>query len=165
MRFKDWIKIDENTSLSDWLALESAGSSRYSIEINYRTSVKQTLEAFAKICLGYVSAAMKHDGYHIKHVYEENPLRILISSRNWDDGEWVGIVSFNPNHDGGSFIVSKGFYNRDRKSVSIQSTHKCSGDSAAEIAKEARNLMHDLKGKKDRHAEKLKPVPLKRGPK
>jgi len=42
---------------------------------------------------------------------------------------------------------------------------KCSGDSASEITKQVYNMMHDLKGKPDRHAEKLKPVPLKRGPK
>jgi hypothetical protein len=108
---------------------------------------------------------MKQSGYHIKHVYESKPIRILVSSRNWDDGEWIGIVAFNPEHDKGCFVISKGFFNRDRKSVSIQSTKKCSGESAAEIVSELRTMMLSLKNEKDRHLEKLKPVPLKRGPK
>ena len=121
--------------------------------------------AYAKIVLGYVSAAMKQNGYHVKHVFEQSPVRIIIASRNFDDGEWILIVSFNPEHDGGCFVISKGFYNRDRKSISIQNSEKCSGDSAAEIANQARNVMHTLQHASDRHLEKLKPVPLKRGPK
>jgi hypothetical protein len=146
------------------LLLEGSTSSRYSIDVNFRTKIKEILEAYAKITLGYVSAGLKQAGYHIKHVFEETPLRLLVSSRNWDDGEWSGIVTFSPK-DGGQFFISKGFYNKDRRTVSIQSTHKCSGDSAADITKEMRNLMHSVKGEKDRHLEKLKPVPMKRGPK
>lgn len=144
---------------------EATTATRYSIEINYRSTIKEVLEGFAKICLGYVSAALKQNNYHVKQVYDEKPLRLMVSSRNWDDGEWVGIVTFNPDHDGGCFVVSKGFYNKDRRTVSVQSSHKCEGDSASEIAKDLRNIMHDLKGKADRHQEKLKGVPLKRGPK
>lgn len=174
MDFKDFINVDtftEDTSLSDWLAkaaplLESTTTAgRYSVDVNYRSKIKEVLEAYAKICLGFVSAALKQDGYHVKHVFEEQPIRIMVSSRNWDDGEWTGLVHFHPDHDGGSFIISKGFYNKDRKTVSIQTTKKCNGDSAAEIAKELRNMMHSLKGQKDRHLEKLRPLPLKRGPK
>lgn len=168
MNFKEWLAYDitEETSLKDWVALhEATTSTRYSVEINFRSNLKEVSEAFAKIVLGYVSAALKQNGYHVKHVYEDTPIRILVSSRNWDDGEWVGIVSFNPNKDGGCFVVSKGFYNRDRKTVSVQSSQKCSGDSAAVVAREMRNLMHGLKNKPDRHREKLKAVPLKRGPK
>ena len=168
MNFKDWFEkndIDENTKVSEWISLnEATTSTRYSIEINYRSKIKENLEAFAKIVLGYVSAAVKQDGYHVKHVYEQSPIRIMVSSRNWDDGEWVGIVSFNPDHAGGCFVISKGFYNKDRKTASIQSNKKCDGDSAADIAKELRNLMHSLKGVPDRFKEKLKAVPLKRGP-
>jgi hypothetical protein len=142
---------------------ESASSSRYSVEVNYRTKSDEAMESFAKIALGYVSATMKGHNYHVKHVFNEKPLRILISSRNWDDGEWVGIASWNPEHD--CFVISKGFYNKDRKTVSIQDSKKCSGDSAASISKELVNYMHNLKKKPDRHQEKLKKVPLKRGPK
>ncbi|RDJ35474.1 MAG: hypothetical protein DWQ19_11705 [Crenarchaeota archaeon] len=174
--YQDWQlqkKLDaftENDSFKNCLKeslylLEASSNSRYSVEVNYRSKIKEVLEAFAKICLGYVSAAMKQSGYHVKHVYDEKPLRILVSSRNWDDGEWVGIVYFHPDHDGGCFIVSKGFYNKDEKSVSMQSRNKCKGDSAAEIAADLRNLMHSLKGKPDRHVDKLKGIPLKRGPK
>ncbi len=160
MQFKDFVNINENTTLS-----EVVTNTRYSVEVNFRSGIKEVAESFAKILLGYVSAALKQNGFHIKHIYEEKPIRILVSSRNWDDGEWILIISFNPNHDGGSFIISKGFYNRDRKSISVQSSSKCVGDSAAEITKEVRNAMHTLQNTKDRHQEKLKPVNMKRGPK
>lgn len=142
---------------------EAVETSRYAVEVNYRTTTKESLEGFAKICLGYVSASLKKFGYHTKHVFTEKPIRLLVSSRNWDDGEWVGVVSWHENHK--CFVISKGFYNKDRKSVSIQTSQKCAGDSAAEITKELHNQMHALKDKPDRHKEKLKPVPLKRGPK
>lgn len=170
MNFKYWLacqSIDENTKLHEWMVLNenSSTSARYSVEVNFRTKIENVLHAFAKICLGYVSAALKQDGYHVKQIFEDNPLRILVSSRNWDDGEWVGLVSFNPKHEGGCFVVSKGFYNKDRRTVSVQSSHKCSGDSAAEVVVDLRNLMHNVKGQPDRHREKLKGVQLKRGPK
>ncbi len=142
---------------------EGVDSTRYSIEVNYRTTIDEALESYAKITLGFVSAALKKFEYHIKHVYDQKPIRILVSSRNWDSGEYVCLVSWNPHQK--CFIISKGFFNKDRKTVSIQSSDKCSEDSASELAKKVRNIMHDLKGKPDRHQEKLKPVPMKRGPK
>ena len=171
MDFKDWLEfydINEDTSISGWLSQEilreDVKPTRYSIEINYRSKPEEMMKAFAKILLGFVSASIKQHGYHVKHVYDDEPVRILVSSRNWDDGEWVGVVNFYPK-DGGCFVLSKGFYNKDRKTVSIQSTQKCSGDSAADISKELHNMMHSLKHKPDRHRPKLKGVPLKRGPK
>ncbi len=142
--------------------VETADSTRYSVEVNFRTTPEEALEAYAKIALGYVSAGIKQHNYHVKHVYTEKPVRILVSSRNWDDGEWVVLVSWNPEHK--CFILSRGFYNKDRRTVSVQHSEKC-GDTAFEITKQVYNLMHHLKDKKDRHQEKLKPVPLKRGPK
>lgn len=142
---------------------ETSDSTRYSVEVNYRTKPDEALDAFAKIALGYVSAGLKQHSFHVKHVYTEKPVRILVSSRNWDDGEWVVVVSWNPSHN--CFIVSKGFYNKDRNTVSVQGSEKCKGENAFEITKQVYNMMHDLKGKPDRHQEKLKPVPLKRGPK
>jgi len=142
---------------------EGAEATRYSVEVNFRSKPDEVLDGFAKIALGYVSAGLKQHNYHVKHVYAETPIRILVSSRNWDDGEWVGLVSWNAEQK--CFIVSKGFYNKDRKTVSVQSSEKCKGDNAFEITKQVYNMMHDLKGKPDRHLEKLKPVPLKRGPK
>lgn len=170
MRFSEWKLIrefnpEQSISKTQGILVEGTTTSRYSVEVNYRTDIKETLEAFAKICLGYVSAALKQSGYHVKQVYDQKPIRIIISSRNWDDGEWAGIVHFHPEHEGGSFIISKGFYNKETKTVSVQSRKKCDGDSAAEIAKELRNMMYSLKGVKDRHMEKLKGAPLKRGPK
>lgn len=175
--YKDWQlqaktdNINEATKLSNWISTielpldEATSASRYSVEVNYRSQKQEVLEAFAKIVLGYVSAALKQNGFHIKHVYDEKPVRILISSRNWDDGEWVGIVYFHPEHEGGCFVMARGFYNRDIKSVSLMKKTKCKGDSAAEITAELRNLMHELKKTPDRHSEKLKGIPLKRGPK
>jgi hypothetical protein len=142
---------------------ESASSSRYSVEVNYRTNSDEAMEAFAKIALGYVSATLKGNDYHVKQVFDERPIRIIVASRNFDDGEWVGIASWNNNQN--CFIASKGFYNKDRKTGSGQGSKKCSGKSASEIAKELLNHMHSLKGQPNRHKEKLKPVPLKRGPK
>lgn len=143
--------------------IESVETSRYAIEVNYRTTKNEAIEGFAKICLGYVSAALKKYGYHTKHVFTEKPLRLMVSSRNWDNGEWVGMVTWN--HDKKCFVLSKGFYNKDRKTVSIQNSKECIGDSAAEITKELHNTMHHLKGQPDRSVPKLNPVPLKRGPK
>lgn len=142
---------------------EAVETSRYSVEINYRTTGSEVLDGFAKICLGYVSAALKKYGYHTKHVFDEKPIRLLVSSRNWDDGEWTGVITWHQDHK--CFVISKGFYNKDRRSVSIQSSKKCDGQSAADLTKELHNQMHHLKDQPDRHVSKLKPVPLKRGPK
>lgn len=143
--------------------VEAVEASRYSVEVNYRTKKDEMLEGFAKIVLGYVSAALKNAGYHTKHVFTEKPLRLLVSTRNWDDGTWCGLVSWHNQHQ--CFVISKGFYNRERKTISIHHNKKCEADNAAEIAKELNNMMHGLKDHPDRHEEKLKPVPLKRGPK
>lgn len=148
-----------------WLSKASLNEAdtRYSVEINYRTRVPEVLKHAAKITLGYASAALKKADYHVKQVFEEDPLRILVSARNWDDGEWVAVVSWN--EDKKCYVVSKGFYNKDRKSVSVQSSKYCDAENAAEIANEVKNMMHNLKDVPDRHIEKLKKVPLKRGPK
>jgi hypothetical protein len=152
MKFSEWQLLKENNS-------------RYSVGVDYNTNIKDILNGFAKISLGYVSAGMKKAGYHVKIVFEKEPFRVLVSSRNWDDGEWVGMVSFNPEVQGGCFIVSKGFYNKDRKTISIQKSQKCNSDSSSEIVKELKSLMNELKNKKDNHQEKLSPVKLKTGPK
>jgi len=166
MDFKAWNDIFKSiTEQTDLNQLLTESTSRYSVEVNFRSSLPEIAESFAKICLGFVGAALKQNGYHVKQIYEEKPIRMLVSSRNWDDGEWIGLISFNPDHDGGSFIISKGFYNKDRRSVSIQSSQKCKGSSAAEITTELRNLMHSLKDKPDKRMEKLKGIKLKTGPK
>ena len=106
MKFHEWIR---DRRLNE--------DSRYSVEVNYRTKTKEVLEGFARIALGYVSAAIKKRGYHVKQVFDHGPIRIMVSSRNWDDGEWVGMVSYNGKDDGGCFVISNGFYNKDRKSI------------------------------------------------
>lgn len=175
MMFRDFFDLAFTASLvedsirqcakEEGLLVEANTANRYSVEVNFRTEKKEVLESFAKIALGYVSAALKQNGYHVKQVFQETPLRILVSSRNWDEGEWVGLVTYNPKRDGGCFVISKGFYNRDRKTISVQNSEKCNGESAADVTKAIRNAMHDVKGKKDRRLDNLRPVPLKRGPK
>lgn len=174
MNFRDWVDIldgiDESTSLTDWasdnLHEYAAPATRYSVEVNFRTKPKEALNAFAKIALGYVSAAMKQRGHHVKAVFEQEPYRVIVSSRNWDDGEWNCMIYFLPEYQGGKFLLAKGFYDRQAKTVRIQGSPKlCEGDSAADLTRELANAMHDLKGKPDRHLEKLKSVPLRRGPK
>lgn len=154
MRFQEWMEKRLNE-----------GNTRYSVEVNYRTKTREVLEGFAKIALGYVSAGLKKQGYHVRQIFDEEPVRIMVSSRNWDDGEWVGMISYSPKDEGGCFIISNGFYNKDRKTVSVQRSEKCKNDTPAEMTKELVNMMHGLKGVKDRHMEKLNPVRLKRGPK
>lgn len=136
---------------------------RYSVEVNYRTKSGEVLKGFAKIALGYVSAAMKKRGFHVKQVFDEDPPRIVVSSRNWDDGEWVGMVHYRASES--CFMMSNGFYNRDRKTVSVQRSERCSDDTPSGMTKHLLNMMNRLKDEPDRHVEKMKPVPLKRGPK
>ena len=140
-------------------------STRYSVEVNYRTKTDEVLEGFAKIALGYVSAALKKQGYHVRQIFDEKPMRIIVSSRNWDDGEWVGLINYRLKDGSGCFVMSNGFYNKDRKTVSIQRSEKCKNDTPAEMTKDLVNMMHGLRKHPDRHREKLKRVPLKRGPK
>jgi hypothetical protein len=165
-KYFDYSLRDSLISYKDYICknlVESVEVSRYSVEVNYRTTTDEALEGFAKITLGYVSAALKKHGYHTKHVFTEKPLRLMVTARNWDDGSNTGLITWNPDHN--CFVVSHGFYNKTRKTVSITSSKECSGKSAADLAKELHNIMYDLKNKPDRHQEKLKPVPLKRGPK
>lgn len=145
----------------DLTEVTSAG--RYSVEINYRTTTEEVLDNFAKVCLGFVSAAMKNLGYHCKQVYEQRPFRLLVSTRNWDDGEWIAVVSWHSSRH--CFVLSKGFFNHDRKTVSVQSSHQAKSQDASEIVKELHAIMVELKGQPDRHQDKMKPVPMKRGPK
>lgn len=151
-----WFK--ESNSL-----IESSDSTRYSVEVNFRTNPDEVLTAYAKVALGYVSAGLKQHNLHCKHVYTEKPVRILVSGKNWEDGEWICVVSWNDEHK--CFVISKGFYNKDRRSVSIQSSEKCEEKNAAEITKKVFNLMHHLKDQPDNHKEKLKGINLKKGPK
>jgi Zn-finger protein len=152
--FIGWLKTQDTLAEAD---------TRYSVEVNFRTKIDEVMKNAAKITLGYASAALKKAEFHVRQVFEEDPLRILVSTRNWDDGEWVCLVSWNPEHK--CFVISKGFYNKDRKSVSVQGSKHCNAENASEIANEVKNMMHSLKDKPDRHVEKLKKAPLKRGPK
>ena len=52
-------------------------NTRYSVEVNFRTRVDEILENYAKISLGYVSAALKKKDYHVRQVFNENPIIML----------------------------------------------------------------------------------------
>ena len=56
--------ISNNFNEKNNILLESIEHTRYSVEINYRTKKEDVLSGFAKITLGYVSAALKKEGYH-----------------------------------------------------------------------------------------------------
>lgn len=152
--FIAWIRDKEQLNEAD---------TRYSVEVNFRTKLDEVLKHAAKITLGYASAALKKDDFHVKQVFEDSTMRILVSTRNWDDGEWVCVTSWNPHHK--CYVISKGFYNKGRKSVSIQGSEHSKADNASQLVSDIKNVMHDLKDKPDRKIEKLKKVPLKRGPK
>ena len=137
------------------------GAGRYSVEVNYRTTMQEMFDNTAKLILGYISAALKQSGFHVKNIFDTKPYRIVISTRNWDDGEWVGLVLFKDNE----FIIARGHYNKDKKTVSLMDSHKTLGQSAADIAKEMRNVMEKLKREKPRGSDTLEPAPMKRGPK
>lgn len=150
---------EENNTL-----IESIEHTRYSVEINYRTNKEDVLSGFAKITLGYVSAALKKEGYHVKLIFDEEPYRIIVTARNWDDGGWCALISYNHKLD--MFVMSKGFYNKSKKTVSVVDSKKLDGNlNASNMTYKLKNLMNDLKHEPDKHKEKLKGVNLKRGPK
>lgn len=157
--FREWLDVREDAKV----LAEGMQTSRYSIEVNYRTRVNEVVDSFAKLTLGYVSAGMKQCGYHCKVLFTDKPYRVMVSTRNWDDGEWVGVACFN--HERGHFVIAQGTYNRDRKTVSVHSSRKCDAVSAAEIVRELRNVMEDLKRTPGRGSSTLQPAELKRGPK
>lgn len=158
----------ENKKFNEWIEekdpnLISENSSRYSVEVNYRTSFEEVVDNYAKLTLGYISAGLKQVGYHVRNLYNEKPYRIIISTRNWDDGEWVGVLMFNSKER--KFKIAKGYYNKDRKSVSVQISHDATGNTASELCKEMRNIMEKLKRQNPRGSNTLEPAPLKPGPK
>jgi hypothetical protein len=155
-----------NHSFKDWYdtALLVEDVSRYSVEVNYRTSKKEVLDSWAKLVLGFVSAALQREGYHVKHIYTEKPFRILVSTNNWDDGAWTCVLLYNPEKE--CFVVSSGFWNKDRRTISIQrDTDKCAEDTASGLVQRLLNFMYELKKREPRRINTLKPAPMKRGPK
>lgn len=163
--FLEWLnrdKVTELTSISD--ILNENSSTRYSVEINFRTQIDEVLKNFAKICLGYASAGLKKADLHVKQVFDDNLPRIMVSQRAWDDGTWCVVVSWNPGQK--SFFITKGFYRKDTKTIAKQGDSKKSdSENASEIVQEVKNILHSLRNQPDRHIIKLNKVPLKRGPK
>lgn len=142
---------------------EAVESSRYAVEINYKTTMDEADFGFAKIALGYVSAALKKMGYHVKLVFSEKPLRVIVSSRNWDDGEWVGMITYNTALH--CFVLSKGTYNRMKKSVNVTQADKIVGElSAIKMAEKLKEKMDSLKGLPCKKSIDIN-INLKRGPK
>lgn len=143
---------------------ESIDATRYSVEVNYRTNKKQAALGFAKIALGYVSSALKSLQYHCKTIFDDSPYRVLISSRNWDDGEWVVMISYNEKFD--FFVLSKGYYNKMKKTITTVAHEKMQGEeSAAVMAKAAKDAVDELRYKKPKDNSLNNFIYLKRGPK
>lgn len=161
--FNEWLEKRELGTDYDKIMTEAHQTSRYSIEVNYRTNIEEVMNECARLQISYISAGMKAVGYHTKLMLTDKPFRVMISTRNWDDGEWVGICCFN--HSDSCYVLAQGHYNKDRKTVSIQKSSKCMEKSAAEVVKKMRNLMEQLKKESPRDSNSLKPVNLKRGPK
>lgn len=116
--------------------------SRYSVEVNYRTNLKEVVDGFARLSLTFISAALKNSQYHIKIVLTEKPYRIIISERNFQDGEYACVVQFSETLN--CFTISTGFFNRIKKTVNIQNTIKAKGMSASEVSTEVLEIMHKL---------------------
>jgi hypothetical protein len=124
---------------------EGSQNSRYSVEVNFDTTKDDCLISYAKIMLGYISAAMKKMNYHVKLVFSENPLRLIVASRNWDDGEWVGMISYNEGKD--HFTISKG----------VEETNILENPINAKIlSHKLRDIMKNLEDKKDRFVPSFK---------
>lgn len=142
---------------------EKVESSRYAVEVDFRTTLDEANFGFAKIALGYVSSCLKKMGYHIKLVFSEKPLRVIVSSRNWDDGEWVGMISYNSQLN--MFVLSKGHYNRADKTVSIEHSEKIAKPhSAQHMSEKLKGMMDNLKKEPSKKQQPIT-INLKRGPK
>jgi Txe/YoeB family toxin of Txe-Axe toxin-antitoxin module len=142
---------------------ETLERSRYAVEVEFRTTMDEASFGFAKIALGYVSSALKKMGYHVKLVFSEKPLRVIVSSRNWDDGEWVGMISYNTAHN--TFVLSKGHYNKSDKSVTVKSSTNMSKPFSGQgMSEKLKSTMEDLK-KLPTHKRTEINIHLKRGPK
>lgn len=139
-------------NFKDWQILkEYADTSRYSVEVNFKTKPEEVLEAYAKISLGYVSSAIKKLGFHTKHVYTENPVRLMVSTGGWEDGEDIVIVSWDKTNK--CFALSTGFYKKNKRTVGINKTLKCQGDDAGEVYKELFNKLQELKKEPNKNKE------------
>lgn len=146
----------------DFYQFLESNTNRYSVEVNYRTTTEELEDGFAKLVLGYVSAALKNANYHVKMVMQVKPYRIIVSANNFQEGEWVYVASYN--HEKKCFVVSKGFYNKNSGNVTVQSSKQCEAKSAAELYKDLYNHMAAIKNSEPHHLD-LKGAKMKTGPK
>jgi hypothetical protein len=161
--FSEFVDKRDLGKKADMLHEVTTQHSRYSIEVNYRTELDEVFDAFAKLVLGYVSAAIKACGYHCKQVFSTKPYRCLVSTRDWDDGEWVAFAVWN--HKERCFVVGEGSYNKDKKTVTIHRSKRTDHKCASEVVKALRNLMEKLKRQDPVRIDSLRPVKMKKGPK
>jgi len=142
---------------------EKVEAARYAVQVEFRTTMDEANFGFAKIALGYVSSALKKMGYHVKLVFSEKPLRVIVSSRNWDDGEWVGMISYNTQQN--TFVLSKGHFNKSDKSVSLKSsTAMTKPYSGQHMSEKLKSLMDEIKKLPANKRTEIN-INLKRGPK
>jgi hypothetical protein len=142
---------------------EKVEASRYAVEVDFKTTADEANFGFAKIALGYVSSCLKKMGYHVKLVFTEKPLRVIVSSRNWDDGEWVGVISYNSQYN--TFVLSKGNFNKSDKTVSLKSSQYMQKPfSGKNLSEKLKSVMDELKKEKNVKKPEIV-INLKRGPK
>lgn len=138
---------------------------RFAVDINYGTDMGEVIDHYSQLCLGYLKKAFNNHGFPVKQVYSVKPYRLIISTRQWQDREWVGIVNFD--EPTSSFVWHEGLYDKGRKTAGIPdgASKKLSGKSAAALFDEIMPLLRALKDKPLRYGENLKPALRKRGPK
>jgi len=137
-------------------------SSRYSVQIDFQTTAEKAHDDFAKLVLGFLSAALKAKNFQVKKVFEKEPIRIVVSSRNFQEGEIIAVVSHH--NDDSCFVYTKCYYNKDRETATKISSEKIPGDnSASSIFKFVYAKMNSIKDEKPHHIH-LNPVKGQTGP-
>lgn len=163
--YESWLAYRELFDAAErGLLLERTGV-RYAVDVNYRTNMSEVMDHYAQLCLGYLKKALNSHGYSVKQVYSVKPYRLIVSTRQWQDREWVGVVNFD--EETSSFVWHAAVYDKGRKSAKIPDGHskKLNGRSASALFDELNPLLRELKDRPLRYGEPLKPAPRKRGPK
>lgn len=152
--------------LSSQLLNEDRQVSRYSIEVNYRTTAKEVKKSFAILVLGYVMASMKRNNFFVKHVYETDVPRIIVTEKGWEDGRFVVSLYFCLVSN--KFIFAEGIYRKRlyQKNASYQpekvteiKTEPTNHTSASALSEEMLNRLHRIKGQ---NLDKIPLNPIKR---
>lgn len=163
--YQSWLAFRELFRAADrQLLLERTGV-RYAVDVNYRTNMSEVLDHFSQLSLGYLKKALNNHGYNVKQVYSAKPYRLIVSTRQWQDREWVGVVNFD--EETAHFVWHEAVYDKGRKTAKIPEGHskKLKGRSASSLFEEVHPMLKELKDRPLRYGEPMNPAPRKRGPK